>query len=231
VDFDRIPLIVATASGEDMVKAPPDIEAILRERITRREILPGAKLKENPLAEEFGVNRARIRQALGVLEQRGLVTRIPNQGAIVATFDAESLFKIYDVFELLEGLCARLAVQNSTPESWQDLLDLFSEPLDESIRNGDCEQMYLAVKTYRARTLEAADNPTLSDFLSSIWDKTEVMIRRTLILPGRAEQSFIEHREIITAMRAGDSLMAEQLKVNSMRTARKVLEKYKDFVL
>jgi DNA-binding GntR family transcriptional regulator len=57
------------------------------------------------------------------------------------------------------------------------------------------------------------------------------MIRRTLILPGRAEQSFIEHREIITAMRAGDGLMAEQLKVNSMRTARKVLEKYKDFVL
>lgn len=214
-----------------MVKTPPDIEGILRDRITRREILPGAKLKEIPLTEEFGVNRARIRQALGVLEQRGLVTRIPNQGAIVATFDAESLFKIYDVFELLEGLCARLAVQNSTPESWQDLVDLFSEPLASAIRSGDCEQMYVAVKTYRARTVEAADNPTLSDFLSSIWDKTEVMIRRTLILPGRAEQSFIEHKAIIAAMRAGDAEKAEQLKVDSMRAARKVLEKYKDFVL
>jgi len=214
-----------------MVKNPPDIEGILRERITRREILPGAKLKENPLAEEFGVNRARIRQALGVLEQRGLVTRIPNQGAIVATFDAESLFKIYDVFELLEGLCARLAVQNTKPESWQDLVDLFSSPLADAITNGNCEQMYFAVKTYRARTIEAADNPTLNDFLSSIWDKTEVMIRRTLILPGRAEQSFLEHREIVAAMRAGDALKAEKLKVESMRKARKVLEKYKDFVL
>jgi DNA-binding GntR family transcriptional regulator len=108
---------------------------------------------------------------------------------------------------------------------------LFSGPLSDAISSGNCEQMYLAVKTYRARTLEAADNPTLSDFLSSIWDKTEVMIRRTLILPGRAEQSFVEHREIVAAMRAGDALKAEQLKVESMRKARKVLEKYKDFVL
>jgi DNA-binding GntR family transcriptional regulator len=91
--------------------------------------------------------------------------------------------------------------------------------------------MYLAVKAYRSRTIEAADNPTLSDFLTSIWDKTEVMIRRTLILPGRAEKSFQEHREIIAAMRAGEATKAEQLKIASMRAARKALEKYQHFVL
>lgn len=215
-----------------MAKSPSaDIEGVLRDRISRREILPGAKLKEIPLAEEFGVNRARIRHALGILEQRGLVTRIPNQGAVVASLDAVSLFKIYDVFELLEGLCVRLAVQNSSPESWQDLVDLFDDNLEQAIRNGDCEKMYLAVKAYRSRTIEAADNPTLNDFLTSIWDKTEVMIRRTLILPGRAEQSFKEHAQIIAAMRAGDAEKAEELKRESMRAARQVLEKYQDFVL
>jgi DNA-binding GntR family transcriptional regulator len=208
-----------------------DIEGILRDRISRREILPGAKLKEIPLAEEFGVNRARIRQALGVLEQRGLVDRIPNQGAVVATLNAASLFRIYDVFELLEGLCVRLAVQNSSPESWQDLVELFNRDLEEAVCKGDCEKMYLAVKTYRSRTIEAANNPTLSDFLTSIWDKTEVMIRRTLILPGRAEQSFREHAAIIAAMRTGDALKAEQLKRESMRAARQMLEKYQNFVL
>jgi DNA-binding GntR family transcriptional regulator len=208
-----------------------DVEGILRDRISRREILPGAKLKEVPLSEEFGVNRARIREALGVLEQRGLVTRIPNQGAVVATLDAVDLFKIYDVFEMLEGLCVRLAVENTRPESWQDLVDLFNPELEEAIRKGDCEKMYYAVKTYRSRTIEAADNPTLSDFLTSIWDKTEVMIRRTLILPGRAEKSFSEHYEIIAAMRAGEATKAEQLKIASMRAARKTLEKYQHFVL
>lgn len=215
-----------------MVKAPAiDVETILRERIMRREILPGAKLKEIMLAEQFKVSRARIRQALGVLEKRGLVDRIPNQGAVVATLDAESLFKIYDVFEMLEGLCARLAVQNATPESWQDLVDLFNPDLESAVRLGDCERMYLAVKTYRSRVIETANNPTLQDFLGSIWDKTEVMIRRTLILPGRAEQSFKEHVEIVAAMRAGDALAAERLKCESMRSARKVLEKYQRFVL
>ncbi len=208
-----------------------DIEGILRERITRREILPGAKLKEVVLAEEFEVSRARIRLALGDLESRGLVDRIPNQGAVVATLDAESLFKIYDVFEMLEGLCARLAVQNSQPESWQDLVELFSPELEAAIRKGECEKMYFAVKTYRTRVLETADNPTLQGFLSSIWDKTEVMIRRTLILPGRAEQSFKEHVEIVAAMRAGDGYAAERLKCESMRAAREMLERYQSFVL
>jgi len=208
-----------------------DIEGVLRERIMRREILPGTKLKEVVLAEEFGVSRTRIRQALGVLEARGLVDRIPNQGAVVATLDAANLFKIYDVFEMLEGLCARLAVQNAPPESWQDLVDLFGSGLEQAIRDGDCEQMYLAVKTYRTRVIAAADNPTLHDFLTSIWDKTEVMIRRTLILPGRAEQSFREHARIVAAMRAGDAYEAERLKCESMRRAREVLEKYQQFVL
>jgi len=208
-----------------------DIEGVLRERIMRRDILPGAKLKEVMLAEEFGVSRTRIRQALGVLEARGLVDRIPNQGAVVATLDAANLFKIYDVFEMLEGLCARLAAQNVPPESWQDLVELFGPDLEQAIIDGDCEQMYLAVKTYRTRVIEAADNPTLHDFLGSIWDKTEVMIRRTLILPGRALASFKEHAEIVAALRAGDAQRAERLKCESMRRAREVLEKYQKFVL
>lgn len=208
-----------------------NIEDILRERIIRREILPGTKLKEVVLADEFGVSRTRIRQALCVMEARGLVVRTPNQGALVSVLDAVSLFKIYDVFEILEGLCARLAVQNAPPKSWSDLVDLFGPELEKDILDGNCEKMYKAVKTYRTRVIDAADNPTLREFLTSIWDKTEFMIRRTLILPGRAEQSFRDHAQIVAAMQAGDAYEAERLKFESMRKAREVLEKYQQFVL
>lgn len=207
------------------------IEDVLRERIMLREILPGTKLKEMVLADEFGVSRTRIRQALSVMEARGLVERIPNQGALVSVLDAASLFKIYDVFEMLEGLCARLAVQNAPPKSWLDLVELFGPALEQDIRDGNCEKMYQAVKTYRTRVIDAADNPTLRDSLTSIWDKTEFMIRRTLILPGRAEQSFKDHVQIVAAMQAGDAYEAERLKFDSMRKAREVLEKYQQFVL
>ncbi len=210
---------------------PIDVERLLRERIARREIPPGAKLREEALAKEFNVSRTRIRQALSVLHTRGLVDRIPNKGSVVATFDADRMFKIYDVFEMLEGLCARLAVQNTTPECWQDLVDLFGPKLLETVRRGEYEPMYDAVKTYRTRVIDAADNPTLHDFLDRIWDITEVIIRRTLILPGRAEQSFKEHVQIVKAMRAGDAENAETLKRENMRSARQALQKYKEFVL
>lgn len=207
------------------------IEDVLRERIMLREILPGTKLKEMVLAEEFGVSRTRIRQALSVLEARGLVERIPNQGALVSVLDAASLFKIYDVFEMLEGLCVRLAVQNAPPESWSDLIEVFGPDLEKEISDGNCEKMYQAVKAYRTRVIDAADNPTLRDVLTGIWDKTEFMIRRTLILPGRAEQSFKDHVQIVAAMQSGDAYEAERLKFGSMRRAREVLEKYQQFVL
>lgn len=208
-----------------------DIEKILRERISRHEILPGTKLRERPLTEEFNVSRARIRQAFAFLEQRGLIERIPNQGAIVSKLKASELFEIYDVFELLEGLCVRLAVQKSHPTSWDDLAEIFGEELDFAVAEGDCETLFKAIMVYRSRVREAAKNPTLDTFLDSIYDKTQAIIQRTLILPGRAELSLKEHRDIIAAMRQGQAEKAEELKLNNMRSARQFLERYHVFLL
>ena len=53
---------------------------VLRERIVRRTLPPGARLAENDLAREFNVSRAKVRDAFGILEERGLIERIPNRG-------------------------------------------------------------------------------------------------------------------------------------------------------
>src|SRR5690606_15350761 len=82
---------------------------VLRERIARHQYPPGAKLLENELARDFNVSRARVREALGALESRGLIRRIPNRGAEVMRLDLAQMFAIYDVREALEGLCVRLA--------------------------------------------------------------------------------------------------------------------------
>jgi len=208
-----------------------DIESELRERIAGHDLLPGTKLKETALAEEFGVSRARIRQAFTHLEQRGLVERVHNYGTRVAIPDAKEIFAIYDVFELLEGLCVRLAVQNAPDDRWDDLHRLFGPELKETVAAGDCETLFAAIMTYRRRTQVAADNPTLNNFLESIYDKTQMIIRRTLILPGRAEQSYGEHVAIIAAMREGDAEKAEALKRANMRTAREFLQRYQAFIL
>src|SRR3954462_11600855 len=112
----------------------------LRDRIARHALPPGAKLPENDLAREFGVFRAKVRDAFGVLEQRGLIQRIPNRGSVVARLDLSQVFEIYAVREMLEGLCVRLAVEGRKPQSWQDLAELFGRPMDLIVKRGEFEK-------------------------------------------------------------------------------------------
>src|SRR5688572_19264024 len=102
-----------------------EVLQVLRERIARQDIAPGAKLREHELAAEFGVPRTRIREVFGMLESRGLIERIPNRGAVVSRLDSEHVFQLYDVREVLEGLSVRLATENVAPESWQNLVEHF----------------------------------------------------------------------------------------------------------
>jgi DNA-binding GntR family transcriptional regulator len=204
---------------------------VLRERIVRQEIAPGSKLRENELAQEFGVPRTRIREAFSVLEQRELIERIPNRGAVVARLDLSQVFHIYDVREVLEGLCARLATQNVAPESWQDLLDLFSGPMKKSVEKNDFDAFLAGYASFRQRLAGAADNPVLTQMLDSIYEKTQALIRRIIILPGRAEIGLREHRAVLEAMRKGDAEAAEQLRRANMRSAKEYLRQFQKYVL
>ncbi|HET8610849.1 MAG TPA: GntR family transcriptional regulator [Burkholderiales bacterium] len=209
----------------------PNVLQALRERIVRQEIAPGSKLRENELAQEFGVPRTRIREAFSVLEQRELIERIPNRGAVVARLDLSQVFHIYDVREVLEGLCARLATQNVAPESWQDLLDLFSGPMKKSVEKNDFDAFLAGYASFRQRLATAADNPVLTQMLDSIYEKTQALIRRIIILPGRAEIGLREHRAVLEAMRKGDAEAAEQLRRANMRSAKEYLRQFQKYVL
>jgi len=203
----------------------------LRERIARHALPPGAKLLENDLAREFGVSRAKVRDAFGVLEQRGLIQRIPNRGAVVARLDLSQVFEIYAVREMLEGLCARLAVERTKPSSWQDLVQVFGRPMETIVKRGEFEKYIANLDELRSRTLEAAGNGVLADMLDSINDKTREIQRRIIILPGRAAEGLEQHRAVLAAMRKGDAAGAEELRRANIRSSREYLERYQSFVL
>ena len=208
-----------------------DIVRELRERISRQTLLPGSKLLEQDLSTEFGVSRARVREALSVLEQRGLVARLPNRGAVVARLDLPQIFEIYDVREVLEGACARLATQKMPVESWQDLVDLFGDPIAEDVRRSDFEAYIAKLEELRRRTIEGAQNPLLADMLSNIQDRTRAIIRRIIILPGRAEIGLQEHRAVLRAMRAGDADGAETAKRANIRSGANYLKRFQSFLM
>ncbi|MBS0320195.1 MAG: GntR family transcriptional regulator [Proteobacteria bacterium] len=213
-------------------RAPvPDIASALRERIATQEIAPGSKLRENELALEFGVPRTRVREALAVLEQRGLVQRIPNRGAVVIRLELSQVTHLYDVREVLEGLCARLATVNGDPARWQSTLAHFRGPMARYVAEGDIDSYIADYEAFRRELITSARNPVLANMLDSILERTQALIRRIIILPGRAELGLRQHTALLEAMCSGDADKAEQLRRENMRSAKDFLERYRKYIL
>lgn len=221
----------AETSKPGKATKPDDVFALLRDRIVSHDIAPGSRLREQVLADEYGAPRAKVREALMALQERGLVERIPNRGAIVVKLELDQVFEIYQVREVLEGLTVRLATENAVPESWQDLVELFEGPMQQYAENGDFEAFLAGYALFRRRIIEAAANPVLTAMIDSIYEKTQVLIRRVIVLPGRAEQGLKEHRAVLDAMRRGDAQEAERCRRENMRSAREFIMRYKNFIL
>jgi len=84
---------------------------------------------------------------------------------------------------------------------------------------------------FRRRFIEWANNPVAARMLDSIYEKTNVVIRRIVILPGRAKEGLSEHRAVVAAMRAGDGETAERLKRMNLENAKETLRRFQKYVL
>src|SRR3954466_7339830 len=99
--------------------APSNVDLALnaiREQIVEGRIRPGARIKEIPLAEELGFSRAPVRDALRLLERDGLVTLVPNRGAVVPELRAVDVLEVYALRASLGTLALhKLMLQEATP--------------------------------------------------------------------------------------------------------------------
>jgi len=206
------------------------IEALRRQIATGR-LKPGTRLQEVALAEELGVSRVRIRDALLALQQRGLVEREKNRSAVVTRLDLKRIFEILELRETLEGLCVRLATEKRPPETWQPLVELFEGPMVRYAEEKNFEAYLAEVEKFRADCTEAADNATLKEMLTMLRDRTRLVVDRTTMLPGRIEQGVKELQEVVRAMRRGDAAEAERLRRANIRSQRAFVERYESFLL
>lgn len=207
------------------------ITAALRQRISSQILAPGAKLRESELAEEFNVSRARVRDAFGVLEERGLIIRIPNRGAIVSRLEPKQVFEIFDVREYLEALCARSAALNAPEGGWDDLAHRFAAPLADQPGRDDFQEYLEAIVALRDRMIEFSGNQVAATMLDLVYDKMQVVARRVVILPGRAARGLQMHRDLIDAFVKRDADRAESIKRQIIASAREDTRKYSDFIL
>lgn len=208
-----------------------DVFGVLRERISSHALPPGSRLREQDLATEFGVSRARIREAFGALEQRGLIERIPNRGAVVMRLDPGQIYDLYDVRQLLEAYVARLAAERAPDGAWEALIERFGAPLEKALADGNFDLYLDGLENLHAQMIDCAGNTILADMLDLIGDKTQVITRRVVILPGRAELGLKMHRRLLDALARRDADAAEAEMREIVESARQYLEKFQNYVI
>ena len=174
---------------------------------------PSERLVEADVARELGVGRSAVRTALARLEHEGLVEHERHRGARVRLVGAREAVEILETRAVLEGLAARHAAVNATPEDVEDLSAIL-EDMRRRLDAGDLLGASDQNAVLHGRILEISGHATAARLIATLKSQMVRFQYRTILLPGRSERSFGEHRALIDAIAAGDPDAAER----AMRT-------------
>ena len=108
-------------------RAVREVYDVLRKAITRQDLPPGQRLIESRLAEQLGISRAPLREAIARLEYEGLVTRLPRRGMIVSILSRADVIEIYGLRLALESWAIGQAAMNATEEQVEQLDAIIAE--------------------------------------------------------------------------------------------------------
>lgn len=196
----------------------------LRGRIFAHQLPPGSWLDEQSLAQEYGISRTPLREALKVLAAEGLVMLKPRRGCYVTELSEADLDEIFPVIALLEGRCAALATQHTKADDLRRLTAIH-ERLEECVRTGDADRFFEANHDFHAALQELAGNRWLSQLIDETRKLLKLTRRDSLRLDGRLKQSLAEHRGILKAIRQHDDSQAGQLMHEHLLSGRAALSK------
>lgn len=171
---------------------------------------PGMKLDEIDLAENFGVSRTPIREALIQLASAGLIEIRPRRGAVVSPINPKKLYEMFEVMAELEAMCARLASRRITEEELKKIKKTHQEcNAKEVIDNPDL--YYRKNEEFHLALYNASHNDFLIEQTTNLHKRLSSFRRLQLRVRGRIQSSLKEHEEIIDAISKGDAELASQL--------------------
>lgn len=179
----------------------------IRDMIRRGELQPGERLLEDRLAEELGVSRNPIREAIRILENTGLVEVTPRRGAHVALLDPTRAVELLELRSVLEAFAAQLAARRRTPEQLAEIRRAFDDGRAATASNDTVK----AANEHRAFHLAieaAAGNSYLGPTVEPLRAQTELVF--SVLVENRGLLGWGEHAEILAAIEAEDDVAAQE---------------------
>jgi DNA-binding GntR family transcriptional regulator len=199
----------------------------LREAIISGKLAPGERLSEETLADSLHVGKVALRQALRRLETAGYVTFLSNNEVAVSKLTREDVQDYYRIASVLEGLAARLAVENAQPEEIARLKELHLA-LKEASQKRDLARYFDANSNFHRFIAEIARNERLYRLIDQLRQEIQKTRILSLHLPQRLAYSMREHDQILDAFLKNNAQLAESTMVrhlnNQMETLLKALD-------
>lgn len=180
----------------------------LREQIFSGELPPGTRLSVPAIADEFDASRSPVRDAVLRLTQERLAREEPRRGAVVARVGPVELAALYEVREVLEGLAARLAVENAGRRLIDRLRDTLTEH-EEAVATADLDRHQQADMRFHSLIRQAGGNDEVIRTLDDIQAQIRLAMRTTTVTGG-PRYAVADHRAILTAIESGDPAEAER---------------------
>ena len=197
----------------------------VREKIVSGEIKPGAILTESGLADEYGVSKAPVREALVLLGHEGLVEPMPRIGHVVANFTVQDVLETFHLRTILETEAAGLAAERVTEEDITALLKNVDDEFALSERAHEdsfYERTHELNMEFHQRIARASGSRRLADLIQQLMDD----MRRMLAF----DPCFVtprQHMEIIEALKHGDRAKAEHaMKRHMEETKSRLLDRF-----
>ncbi len=201
---------------------------ILLENITKRNFAPGSKLGEQYLADQLGVSKTPVREALSRLEREDLVNIYPNRGAFVVEITREDIIEIYDLREVLEGLAARQTAEKIDSRGIKRFRDLINS-MEDSLEEDDLEEYSSHDSKFHGLLGRISGNDRLKKMIKNLRYQARILMSSSVQIPGRAKESIQEHKQIFASLREGNCQEAEEkVRRHTKNTKDIVLEHYEE---
>jgi DNA-binding GntR family transcriptional regulator len=184
---------------------------VLRTAILDLDLKPGQRLVERQLIESLGVSRTTVREVLRELTAEGLVTVVPQKGAVVYAPTPSEAADLYAVRTSLEGLAVQRFIERASEEHLVALRDSLAHFEEVCATSDDMRELLRAKDGIYEALLTGADSPTIRQILSGVQARVQLLRATSMSQPGRPQQAVAEMRALVGAISARDTAEAVRL--------------------
>jgi DNA-binding GntR family transcriptional regulator len=202
-------------SGRGVPPLRERVRNIVRDWIIRGDLAPNLRLYEQDLAAALDVSRVPIREAIRLLEADGFLT-VTGRKVTVRPLDPETVTKLFDVWEALDVLAARLAAQRITPAGVRVLAGLIEDGRT-ALDTDDSEMMDRVNPALHEEISHLAGNEILDGMLSPVRGRIQCLMWNSK----ESERIWREHAALSDAIAAGNPHLAEDAARNHIQSSRK----------